>query len=201
MRPTKCARCDTIIMAWPYREGKAVCPPCLLSVKAENGRRRTANQAPPVGAVKERAFRGRMYRMVYAPQHPHAPAAGWVMEHRVIMEATLGRLLSDVEVVHHIDHNGLNNDPSNLMLCESRGKHLAEHHARDAGIASRDALPMCTSCGSRAGRRQTVCWACRRASGDCERCGRSGRKLAKVGLCHGCYKTERMNRKRQNSEP
>jgi hypothetical protein len=201
MRPTKCAKCDTMIMAWRHRDGKAVCAPCLTEIRSSNGRCRMAGQTPPIGAVKERSFRGRMYWMIYAPDHPHTSVSGWIMQHRVIMEAKLGRLLTTKEVVHHIDHNGLNNDPDNLMLCESKGKHLAEHHAQDAGFASRDTRPLCTACGSRTDHGRTLCWPCYSANGDCGRCGRSNRKLAKVGLCHGCYKTERMARKRQNSEP
>jgi hypothetical protein len=42
------------------------------------------------------------------------------------MEKKLGRLLERHEVVHHIDGVKDNNDPSNLGLFHSNGKHLAE---------------------------------------------------------------------------
>ena len=54
---------------------------------------------------------------------PMARSDGYVMEHRLVMARTLGRLLSRTEVVHHIDHNTLNNAPANLMLFSSNGEH------------------------------------------------------------------------------
>lgn len=46
--------------------------------------------------------------------------------HRVIMEKHLGRKLNRNEVVHHIDHNKLNNDISNLQLMDLN-EHLKLH--------------------------------------------------------------------------
>lgn len=48
---------------------------------------------------------------------------GYVMEHRLIVARILGRCLKRTEVVHHIDHNPANNDPSNLMLFASNQQH------------------------------------------------------------------------------
>lgn len=41
-------------------------------------------------------------------------------EHRVVAEQMIGRPLEPNEVVHHIDGNRSNNDPSNLMVMERR---------------------------------------------------------------------------------
>lgn len=48
--------------------------------------------------------------------HPRASRSGYVLEHIVVMEQTLGRPLFPNERVHHI--NGIRNDnaPSNLEL-------------------------------------------------------------------------------------
>lgn len=65
------------------------------------------------------------YRLVRAPDHPHANSNGYVREHRLVMERTLGRRLRRREVVHHLDGDVANNDPSNLAVYESNGAHLA----------------------------------------------------------------------------
>jgi len=54
------------------------------------------------------------------------------LEHQIIMEQQLGRPLVAGEVVHHIDENKTNNDPSNLRLttqAEHIKEHLADMHA------------------------------------------------------------------------
>ena len=57
--------------------------------------------------------------------HPHATKIGYVMEHRLVMEKKLGRYLKPKEAVHHLDGNPLNNDPANLALFVTNGRHLA----------------------------------------------------------------------------
>jgi len=50
---------------------------------------------------------------------------GRITEHRLNMAKYLNRCLKIEEVVHHIDHNKLNNNISNLKLIESNGPHLS----------------------------------------------------------------------------
>jgi hypothetical protein len=47
-------------------------------------------------------------------------------EHRHIMEKYLGRKLKPTEIIHHIDHNKLNNNIANLKIV-TRSSHLQEH--------------------------------------------------------------------------
>jgi hypothetical protein len=49
-----------------------------------------------------------------------------IAEHRHVMEFTLGRRRGSNEVVHHGDHDPMNNDPSNLALL-SRSEHQPLH--------------------------------------------------------------------------
>lgn len=68
------------------------------------------------------------YVWLYLPNHPAANSQGYVREHRVVMEKHIGRFLTGVEVVHHIDGNTLNNDISNLQLFRNHSEHM-KHHA------------------------------------------------------------------------
>ena len=65
------------------------------------------------------------YVVVWEPDHPDSVAkgyAGWILEHRLVMEQKLGRRLSRHEAVHHI--NGIKDDnrPENLVVL-TRGEH------------------------------------------------------------------------------
>ncbi len=59
---------------------------------------------------------------------PMARKDGYVMEHRLVMAKWCGYLLTRTEVVHHVDHDPLNNARSNLELWpDNRSHKLAEH--------------------------------------------------------------------------
>jgi len=62
------------------------------------------------------------YIYVYQPNHPDATHAGYVLEHRLVMEKKLGRRLIKDEIVHHI--NGVRNDNrSENLLLETKRSH------------------------------------------------------------------------------
>lgn len=64
------------------------------------------------------------YWLVKVNDHPYATKGGYVREHRLVMEAVLGRYLRPGEVVDHIDGDTSNNDPSNLRVFASNADHL-----------------------------------------------------------------------------
>lgn len=60
---------------------------------------------------------GRLYKQIFMPDHPKSSKAGYVREHRLVMEKLLGRYLEDDEIVDHINRfDTLNNHPSNLRV-------------------------------------------------------------------------------------
>lgn len=65
------------------------------------------------------------YVLLKSPDHPHRTKAGYVREHRLVMETVLGRFLEPGEVVDHIDGDPQNNSPENLRVFASNGEHLA----------------------------------------------------------------------------
>lgn len=72
------------------------------------------------------------YVFVYAPDNPMANSRGYVREHRLVMSNSLGRPLTDEEIVHHKDENKKNNDLSNLEIM-TNGEHTRLHSSKRWG--------------------------------------------------------------------
>lgn len=64
------------------------------------------------------------YNYAVVPEHPKRTKNNYVLEHRVVMENYLGRLLDDDEVVHHINGNKKDNRIENLEVLSN------EEHAK-----------------------------------------------------------------------
>lgn len=71
------------------------------------------------------------YNYLYVPEHPRATRDGYVLEHRIVVENHLNRLLRQDEVVHHVDGNGKNNRIDNLLVM-TQPEH-ASMHRKDHG--------------------------------------------------------------------
>ncbi len=62
--------------------------------------------------------------------HPSSGKQGYVAEHRLIVEESLGRFLKKGEVVHHINHDISDNRIENLKLFSSAGQHTKIGHPK-----------------------------------------------------------------------
>jgi hypothetical protein len=83
-------------------------------------------------------------RYVRAPEwaRPMARKDGYIMEHRLVMAAWMGRLLSRTEVVNHVDHDPSNNARSNLELWPTNADHKRGEFGRIViGVANRRFQP------------------------------------------------------------
>lgn len=67
------------------------------------------------------------YPCIYLPSHRRAYKSGWVYIHILQAEKMLGRVLNDLEVVHHEDENRMNFDYSNLVVFASDTDHKLYH--------------------------------------------------------------------------
>ena len=76
------------------------------------------------------------YIMEYAPDHPDATGnKGYVLQHRLVMERSLGRYLLPTELVHHKNGDKQDNHLENLEI-KTRSTHMKLHKA--IGTAPRD---------------------------------------------------------------
>ena len=75
-------------------------------------------------------MRGGRKLVLVGPDHPMATKSGYVLEHRLVMAAVLGRYLSSAEHVHHINLDPTNNRPENLVVL-TRSQHMRVHRLID----------------------------------------------------------------------
>lgn len=74
---------------------------------------------------------------------------GDVQEHVLIAEKAIGKKLPPGAVVHHVDENKANNDPTNLVVCPSQAYHMMIHQRQAAYDACGNAsFRKCVYCGT-----------------------------------------------------
>jgi len=67
------------------------------------------------------------YVWVKCRQHPKA-SKGYVKEHVLVMEQTIGRYLNKGEEIHHLNGVKTDNRSENLVLCSSKKEHYNTYH-------------------------------------------------------------------------
>jgi len=77
-------------------------------------------------------FDKRGYVLALAKGHPRANRDGYVWEHVLVAERACGKHLPATAVVHHVDGNPANNDPSNLIVCQDQAYHKLLHQRATA---------------------------------------------------------------------
>ncbi len=114
-----------------YKEGKLINPnkgrkfgPLSEETKRKIGLKSKGNMFAWKGG-RRITYQG--YIKIHSPQHPHHDNAGYVPEHRLVMEKHIGRYLIPEEVVHHIDGNKQNNIIKNLLIFSNNSKHKKYH--------------------------------------------------------------------------
>ena len=83
--------------------------------------------------------RGKVYRQISINNHPRNKR-GRVFEHILVAEKAMGKYLPKGAVVHHIDENGLNNAPGNLVVCQDDSYHKLIHKRARALNVSREVV-------------------------------------------------------------
>ena len=113
-------------------------------------------------APSRRHSQGYILRRI--PGHPQADVNGYVLEHRLVMEAHLGRYLTREEICHHRNGDKTDNRIENLEIM-SRADHARLHHA-----------------GTERWSRDFDC---------CQECGTTERPCRAQGRCVNCYNNMR----------
>ncbi len=129
---------------WNYNTGmnrsrvNLVCDFCKKTFEVKTSRLKTAKTCSKECFTKAMKghrpyhFKGgrlthRGYKYVLTKSHPSCDRDGYVPEHRLIMEASIGRFLTGTEVVHHINGNRGDNRIENLELHASQASHMQQH--------------------------------------------------------------------------
>lgn len=70
-------------------------------------------------------------------KHPNSDCKGYVLRYRLVAEKLLGRYLTLIEVIHHINGKSDDDRPENLYLFADNGKHSSYHIQIRKGIAEK----------------------------------------------------------------
>ena len=103
---------------------KGTSSPIYCSMGCRN-ERRSGSFNPKWRGGTIRQSSGYIYE--YAPDHPHSTKQGYVMQHRLVVEREIGRILDPSEEVHHKNHIRDDNRFENLEVQPDRATHRVTH--------------------------------------------------------------------------
>jgi hypothetical protein len=120
------------------------------------------------------------YVLLKVPGHPHADDRGYHLEHRLVVERVLGKLLRPTAPVHHVNQVRSDNRNLNLVACQDAAYHQLLHRRQRASLACGDtnAMPceICHRYDRQDDLRRSTTRAYRATHVTCEREARSRRK-------------------------
>ena len=129
-----CAECKKEFYAPQYRSRTKEQFCSQKCAKIKMGKNRLTDNHPNWKGGRQKTPRGYIY--ILKKDHPFANKSGHIMEHRLIMEKKIGRYLTKVEVVHHINHKLDDNRIENLILFATEQEHMKFHQPKGKQIGS-----------------------------------------------------------------
>lgn len=124
-RVSHCARCGKVMPFTRYRDQRYCSKEC---------------RTLPIGHAKQTT--GGYIKIKVGKEHPYADKRHYVMEHRLVMEQSIGRVLEPYERVHHKNAIRHDNRLENLELWTARHKDPPGARVRDLVIDRVAAHPL-----------------------------------------------------------
>jgi len=132
------------------------------------------------------------YRVIYRPEYPRSMTndnwKGYVYEHILVAEESLGRPLTYNEVTHHLDGDRSNNKSENILVL-LRSQHIKLHMWLDKGASF---LKENECNGMNSGKSKAVCY--------CKECGKTLQLKQKAYCSRECYNESKKSKKCLNKE-
>lgn len=117
--------CHTTVLKALRRHGIAA----RASGRMRPGRQRSTATLSLGENGESRLTTGGGYILIWCPDSPSTMSSGYMYEHRMVAERTLGRPLQPGEIVHHRNRKRDDNRPENLTVLPSHAAHW-QHHAK-----------------------------------------------------------------------